>query len=100
LIVWNLQTGKEVASFEYKKGSKDGAKSIKFSEDESFCARLSSRTQIEIYDTQNFSEIKTYINATEETLGKKKSKQEETKAAAKGKYWFDGFEFIPSHTSV
>ena len=44
LIVWELSTGKEVAQFEWKKGSKEGTKSIKFTEDERFCARLSSRT--------------------------------------------------------
>ncbi len=44
LIVWNLETGSEVAQFEWKKGSKEGTKSIKFTDDERFCARLSSRT--------------------------------------------------------
>jgi|LauGreDrversion4_2_1035121.scaffolds.fasta_scaffold55302_4 uncharacterized protein with WD repeat len=44
LIVWDIATGNEVAQFEWKKGSKEGTKSIKFSNDEKFCARLSSRT--------------------------------------------------------
>lgn len=44
LIVWDIKTGIEVAQFEWRKGSKEGTKSIKFSEDERFCARLSSRT--------------------------------------------------------
>lgn len=99
LIVWNLQSGNELVAFEWKKGSKDGAKSIKFSDDEHFFARISSRTQIDIYETSNSSTPKTIINANDETLGKKKSKAEEAKGI-KGKFWFDGFEFIPSHTSV
>ena len=44
LIIWDLATGKEVAYFEWKKGSKEGTKSLKFSEDERFLAMLSSRT--------------------------------------------------------
>jgi hypothetical protein len=92
LIVWETDTGREVALFEWKKGSKEGTKSIKFSEDEKFCARMSSKTQIEVYSTTNFSEPLVRINANHETLGKK--------GPGKGqKYWFDGFEFIPSHTT-
>jgi uncharacterized protein with WD repeat len=55
LIVWNLDTGSEVAQFEWKKGSKEGTKSIKFTDDERFCARLSSKTQIEVYENGNFT---------------------------------------------
>ena len=54
LIVWELASGSEVAHFEWKKGSKEGTKSIKFTEDEKYCARLSSRTQIEVYESGNF----------------------------------------------
>lgn len=43
LIVWDISTGNEVAQFEWKKGSKEGTKSIKFSNDEKFCARLSAK---------------------------------------------------------
>ena len=49
LIMWSTQTGKEVAKFEWKKQSKEGPKSIKFSKDEKFCGRLSSKHHIEIY---------------------------------------------------
>lgn len=55
LIVWDIATGLEVAQFEWKKGSKEGTKSIKFSEDEKYCARLSSRTSVEVYATDNFT---------------------------------------------
>jgi hypothetical protein len=98
LIVWDISTGKEVGQFEWKKGSKEGTKSIKFTEDERFCARLSSRNQIEVYENGNFTESKAKINATAEFLEKKTGKPktaEEEKS--KPKYWFDGFEFIPSH---
>lgn len=90
LIVWEVATGKEVGLFEWKKGSKEGTKSIKFTEDESFCARLSAKQQIEVYSGGNFVEPYAVLNANAETLTKKGSKD-----PAKGKYWFDGFEFIP-----
>lgn len=103
LIVWDLAEGSEVAKFEWRKGSKEGTKSIKFSEDERFCARISSRTQIEVYEGGNFKEAKARINATAEFLEKKggKQQQEEEKTGGKSsKYWFDGFEFIPTHTAA
>jgi uncharacterized protein with WD repeat len=75
LIVWDISTGKEVAQFEWKKSSKEGTKSIKFTEDERFCGRLSTRTQIEVYESGNFTEPKARINATSENLGKKTGKQ-------------------------
>ena len=74
LIVWDISTGKEIAQFEWKKGSKEGTKSIKFTEDERFCARLSSRSQIEVYEGSNFTEPKARINANAENLLKKSAK--------------------------
>ena len=94
LVVWSLATGREVAMWEWRKGSKEGTKSIKFTEDERFCARLSSRTQIEIFEGGNFTAPMAQINA--ETIAKKAPKSEEEK---KMKYWFDGFEFVPSHAA-
>lgn len=44
LIIWDCQKGREVAEFEWKKTSKEGTKSIKFSDDERFCARFTSKT--------------------------------------------------------
>ncbi len=96
LIVWDLASGSEVAQFEWKKGSKEGTKSIKFTEDERYMGRLSSRTQIEVYENGNYNAPKVTINANEETLAKKGGKKEESK---KNKFWFDGFEFIPAHTA-
>lgn len=95
LIVWDINTGAEVAQFEWKKGSKEGTKSIKFSEDERYCARISSRTQIEVYETSNFSEPAVRLNATAEILAKKGGQ----KSPVQQKFWFDGFDFVPSHTT-
>ena len=50
LILWHSLTGKEIVGFEFKKGSKEGPKSIKFTKDETFCARSSSQKTIDIYD--------------------------------------------------
>jgi len=61
---------------------------------------LSSRTQIEVYEDGNFTLPKTVINADEKTLGKKGSKSEEEKKSSKQNFWFDGFEFIPTHTTI
>ena len=79
LIIWEVATGKEVGLFEWKKGSKEGTKSIKFTDDEKFCARVSSKTQIEVYEGKNFTEPKFKINASAEHLSKKVPKTEEEK---------------------
>ena len=50
LILWHTKTGKEAAEFEFKKSSKEGPKSIKFTKDESMCARLSSLKTIDFYE--------------------------------------------------
>jgi len=39
LYLWNATDGKLVTSFEWKNTAKDGPKSIKFDDDEKFCAR-------------------------------------------------------------
>lgn len=88
LNVWSVQTGKEVLQFEWKKASKEGPRSIKFSQDEQFVARLASKTSIEVYKVGQFDQPFVTLNANYETLAKKN--------APKGRYWFDGFEFIPA----
>jgi len=77
LVIWDCKTGKEVAEFEWRKTAKEGPKSLKFSKDERFCARLSSRTQIEIYENGNFKEAKTTITANADTLSKKNPKNQQ-----------------------
>jgi uncharacterized protein with WD repeat len=44
LVIYDCKTGKEVAEYEWKKPAKDGIKSIKFSNDEKYFARLVSKT--------------------------------------------------------
>jgi len=61
LQVLNASSGKTVAKFEWKKNPKDGVKSIKFTNDEKFCARLvpqlaqGQTNSIEIYENADFS---------------------------------------------
>lgn len=57
--------------FEWKKQSKEGPKSIKFSQDEKFCARLSSKNTIDFYEDGKFDKPKATITANVQTLGKK-----------------------------
>lgn len=56
LIVWSNKSGKEVCGFEFKKQSKEGPKSIKFTKNETYCARLASRTTIDIFDVSKADE--------------------------------------------
>jgi uncharacterized protein with WD repeat len=58
LIVWNSLSGKELGAYEFRKGSKEGPKSIKFTRDESFCARLAAKNSIEIFEKGNFEVAK------------------------------------------
>lgn len=39
LVIWDSKTGQLVAEFEWKNQAIDGPMSIKFDEDEKFCAR-------------------------------------------------------------
>ncbi len=69
LMLWHTKTGKEAAAFEFKKGSKEGPKSIKFTRDEKQCARLSSLKTIDVYilgkeGKEDFEEIAFQITAS------------------------------------
>jgi hypothetical protein len=44
--------------YEWKNTAKDGPKSIKFDEEEKFCARQVGKNLIEIYEGGNFKETK------------------------------------------
>ncbi len=74
LIIWDCNKGRELAEFEWRKSSKEGTKSIKFTNDERYCARIASKTQIEIFEKGDFAQPKLVINANEETLAKKSKK--------------------------
>ena len=47
-------TGKEIGAFEWRKTSKEGPKSIRFSRDEKYCARLATKKTVEVYVDGNF----------------------------------------------
>jgi uncharacterized protein with WD repeat len=61
LQVLNSSTGKTLAKFEWKKNPKDGVRSIKFTNDEKYCARLVPQlaqgqiNSIEIFENADFS---------------------------------------------
>ena len=44
LIIWDCRAGKEIAEFEWRKTAKEGPRSIKFTKDEKFSARLVSKS--------------------------------------------------------
>ena len=95
LVVWYSHNGKELASFEFRKSSKEGTKSLKFTKDESFCARLESSNTISLFDltSQNGFDVSCWqIVATAELLyGNKAAQMVRNREEIK----FDGFEFIP-----
>jgi len=56
-------SGKEDGAFEWRKTSKEGPKSIRFTKDERFCARLAGKNSIEVFENGNFSAPKYKIVA-------------------------------------
>jgi uncharacterized protein with WD repeat len=58
LQVWDAKTGELVVDYEFRNAAKEGAKSIKFDDEEKFCARQIGKNMIEIYESGNFSEPK------------------------------------------
>lgn len=86
-------SGKEVGSFEWRKTSKEGPKSIKFSKDEKYCARLATMRSIEIFEDGDFSQAKFKLVAGPHLLPKKKNEGEDSKK--KEEFKFDGFELVP-----
>jgi len=58
LRVWDAKTGEQVLQFEWKNTAKEGPKSIKFDDEEKFCARQVGKNLIEIYEGGNFNETK------------------------------------------
>lgn len=63
LNVWDSSTGELVVDFEYRNAAKEGAKSIKFDEEEKFCARQIGKNMIEIFESGNFAEPKFKITS-------------------------------------
>lgn len=58
LQVWDATTGQLVVDYDFRNAAKEGAKSIKFDEEEKFCARQIGKNMIEIYESGNFAEPK------------------------------------------
>jgi uncharacterized protein with WD repeat len=73
LTIWNSLSGKEVGAYEFRKTSKEGPKSIKFTKNESFFARLASKNSIEVFEEGNFSAHKYKIVAGPHLSGNKKN---------------------------
>lgn len=63
LCVWNAADGKLVIAFAWNNTAKDGPKSIKFDDDEKFCARQVGKNVIEVYEAGNFTETKMEIRS-------------------------------------
>mgnify|MGYP000255762729 CR=1 FL=1 len=63
MCVWNATDGKLVISFEWKNTAKDGPKSVTFDDVEKLCARQATKTDIEIYDVEDFSKTKMQIRS-------------------------------------
>lgn len=63
LCLWNSTDGQLVTSFEWKNTAKEGPKSIKFDDEEKFCARQVGKNIIEVYETTNFAAAKMSIRS-------------------------------------
>eukprot|EP00349_Pseudokeronopsis_sp_Brazil_P000054 CAMPEP_0202956514 /NCGR_PEP_ID=MMETSP1396-20130829/1022_1 /ASSEMBLY_ACC=CAM_ASM_000872 /TAXON_ID= /ORGANISM="Pseudokeronopsis sp., Strain Brazil" /LENGTH=159 /DNA_ID=CAMNT_0049673573 /DNA_START=172 /DNA_END=648 /DNA_ORIENTATION=- len=90
LLVWSSFSGKEVAGFEFKKASREGARSIRFTNSEHFCARQAAPHSIEIFSLKGsgFEQASCRIEASLELFYGNKAAEhgrEEVK--------FDGFEW-------
>jgi len=81
-------------------GSKEGPKSIKFSRDEKYCARLASRKTIAIYEDGDFNIPKYKIKAGPPQTAQKQNDTEQTSKQKKEDYKFDGFQLIPSNPDI
>jgi hypothetical protein len=93
LRVWDAKTGALVSEYEWKNTAKDGPKSIKFDEEEKFCARQVGKNLIEIYEGGNFSETKFQIVSKLPPLPKIDGQIQEDTRVDNSK--FDGCLFCP-----
>lgn len=93
LQVWDANTGKLVIDFEFKNTVEEGPKSVKFDEEEKFCARQIGKNIIEVYENNDFSKPKMQIKAKLPPLPKKDGEVQEDTRVDNSK--FDGFIFCP-----
>lgn len=97
LHVINVNTGEIVVTFEWRKTPKDGPKSLKFMQDESYCFRLVAQqgqtkepNSIEVYKDCDFSTIQLNIIAR---FPVKPAKKSDPVTFVPGK--FDGLDMCP-----
>ena len=56
--MWDIKDGKQIAVFDWLNQAKDGAQSIKFDEEQLFCARQTAQNSIDVYEVSNMSQVK------------------------------------------
>lgn len=98
LVIWDAKTGEIAADFEWKNTVKDGPKSIKFNENERFCARQMGQKVIDVYEGSNWSEPKMQIKSKLPPLPKVNGEVPEDTRVDTSR--FDGFIFCPSPTET
>ena len=54
LTFWEIDSGNEVAHFEWRKFPKDITKLVQFTKNEEFCAKLAGRNIIEVFKGKDF----------------------------------------------
>lgn len=91
--MWNAADGKLITSFEWKNTAKDGPKSIKFDDEEKFCARQVGKNTIEVYEAGKFDELKMSIRSKLPPLPKVDGQVQQDDRVDNSK--FDGFIFCP-----
>lgn len=53
LSIWDVQSGTQVNCFDWRNQAQDGAASIKFDDEQKFCARQVAANAIDVYDASN-----------------------------------------------
>lgn len=93
LEVWSAETGGKIFECEWKISAKEGPKSLKFDENERFCARQVGKNIIEVFENGNFEEPKLQIRSKLPPLPKLNGEAQEDTRVDNSK--FDGFIFCP-----
>lgn len=84
-----MQSGKQVNCFDWQNQAQDGAASVKFDDEQKFCARQVAANAIDVYDASNLQEVKFQIVSKLPPLpkGQEDNRFDNSK--------FDGFLFCP-----
>lgn len=59
--MWDIRDGKKVIEFDWLNQAKDGASSIKFDEQQKFCARQVAKNAIDVFEVSDMSQVKIQI---------------------------------------